>query len=104
MIAWGVAQINFSKSLATIFAGPGGGLLAIAAGTALVAAGAAVSKGAQNFASEAGQGGSGTSGPSRSFQNTSGEQSVKFEPVIINGTDIALILKNTADFDDRATG
>jgi hypothetical protein len=108
MIAWGVAQIAFDTALKAIFGGgPAAGAAAIVAGTALVAAGAAVSRAQGKLSDSIGGGGGGgaSSGPSGSFTGgASSQQSIKFEPVIINGTDLALILSNNTNADNRATG
>jgi hypothetical protein len=107
-VAYAAVMTTIGKALAGLAApalGFAGGLAAIAAGTALKVAASQISS---NIASGGGGGGSfggASSGPSGSFTGgASSQQSIKFEPVIINGTDLALILSNNTNADNRATG
>jgi hypothetical protein len=112
LIKLGIAAIAHSKIMegikASLAAGIGNPIVGAAAGAAAIAAGLALKASAaainQNTSGAAG-GGGGSSGPSGSFTGgASSQQSIKFEPVIINGTDLALILSNNTNADNRATG
>jgi hypothetical protein len=108
-VAYAAVMTTIGKALAAGLSAPAlgfaGGLAAIAAGTALKVAANEISS---SIASGGGGGssfGGRSSGPSGSFTGgASSQQSIKFEPVIINGTDLALILSNNTNTDNRATG
>ena len=106
MIAWGIAQIAFDTALKSIFGGgPAAGVLAIAAGTALVAAGAAVSKGQEKFAdslgSGGGGGGGGSSGPSGSYIGGAFNQNRIEGQFTVRGSDLVYILGRQGQLDGR---
>lgn len=106
MIAYGVGLEGLKASLKSL-----NPALAIGAGAALVAAGAAIKNASSNLSGSIGGGGSGSAGSGRggrggSFQGNLQSQSVKleFEKLPVRGADIEYILKQKSKGNSRLQG
>ncbi len=98
MVAWGIAKIGLDKALTS-----GSGPVALAAGAALIVAGAALGAAIQNSkASSPIGGGSGGSGGSGRFEFDRAGQNIELSGEFkVQGTDLVLALSNQARQDNR---